>query len=179
MTVIAVGSTNSAKVEATRSAFGRWLGDVRVLAFDVDSDVPVQPMGDEVFAGASARARAAQSCALVEGIEPEYSVGIEAGIVQMGAAWCSWGAVCIVDKRGMSSTGTTPAFELPREIVDCLTSGGELGKVMEEVSRDTAIRQHRGAVGLFTKGLLTRQDLFESGILAALAPHVSPEWYRT
>ncbi len=178
MTIIAVGSTNSAKVEATRSAFGRWLGDVEVLAFDVDSDVPAQPVGDEVFGGASARARAAHLCALTSGVEPEYSVGIEAGIVQMGTIWCSWGAICIIDRRGVSGIGTTPAFQLPRGIVKRLTSEGELGAVMVEVSGDAGIRQHRGAVGLFTKGLLSRQDLFESGILAALAPHLSPEWYE-
>lgn len=178
MIIIAVGSTNSAKVEATRSAFGRWLTDVDVLAFDVSSDVPAQPVADEVFAGASARARAAQACALTWGVEPDYSVGIEAGIVQMGGIWCAWGAVCIIDRHGMSAIGTTPAFQLPRGVVDRLTSGEELGMVMQEVSGDAGIRQHRGAVGLFTKGLLTRWDLFESGILAALAPHVSPEWYE-
>lgn len=179
MTVVALGSTNLAKVEATRAAFARWLGDVEVAAFDVDSGVPGQPVSEEVFAGAAARAAGARIRALASGIDPDYGVGIEAGTVRLNGTWWAWGVVCVIDRRGVRGVGTTPAFQLPAAVVDRLTSGCELGDVMEEASGDASIRQGGGAVGLFTKGLLTRRDSFESGILAALAPHVSPEWYET
>jgi inosine/xanthosine triphosphatase len=177
MTVVAVGSTNPAKVDAARSAFARWLQDVEVMAFDVDSGVPGQPVSEEVFDGAANRAREARARALEKGIDPDYCVGMEAGAVRLDGVWCAWGAVCVIDRSGVRGMGTTPAFQLPPAVAARLECGSELGDVMEEVSGDRGIRRGRGAVGLFTQGLLTRRDLFESGVLAALAPHVSPEWY--
>jgi len=177
MTVVAVGSTNSAKVEATRCAFARWLGDVEVFTCNVDSGVSGQPVGDEVFSGALSRARGARAQALARGVDPDYCVGSEAGIVSLSGAWYAWGVVCVLDRNGVEGIGTTPAFRLPAAVAERLACGSELGDVVEEMSGDAGIREGRGAVGLFTRGLLTRRDLFENGVLAALAPHVSPEWY--
>ncbi len=177
MTIVAVGSVNRAKVVATRNAFARWCGDVKVVAFEVESGVPAQPVSEEVFDGALARARAAQAKALSSCVHPDYSVGMEAGTVKLWGRWCAWGAVCILDSTGRQGIGTTPAFELPSTVVALLEEGRELGDIVEEVAGDSAVRQQGGAVGLFTRGLLSREDLFEYGILAALACHVSPEWY--
>lgn len=177
MIIVAVGTTNSAKLAATRRAFARWRRDVDFVAFDVDSGVPAQPVSEQVFEGAATRAKVAWSRAIAGGLQPDYSVGMEAGTVRLGGRWCAWGAVCILDNNGNAGIGTTPAFELPAAVVTRLEAGHELGRVVEEISGDAAIRQGPGAVGLFTKGLLSREALFESGVCAALAPHVSPEWY--
>jgi len=37
-------------------------------------------------------------------------------------------------------------------------------------------KKGKGAIGFFTRGLVTRSDLYEHGVLMALAKFLAPEW---
>ena len=175
---VIVGSTNNAKVEATRHAFERYFGTVEVVGLEVDSGVAAQPVGEECFSGARNRALAARSQAAARSLDVDFCLGIEGGLLKLRETWFGVSVVCVVDSRGRESYGTTPMFEMPASVVRSVLDGRELGDIMGDVSGEPDIRRNCGAVGYLTKGMLTRTSMYEDGILAALAPCVSEDIYE-
>ncbi len=178
MVSVIVGSANSAKVEAARRAFGRCFGEVEVMGLEVDSGVGAQPVGEECFSGARNRALAARNQAAVRSLGADFCLGIEGGLLKLGATWFGVGAVCVVDSHERESYGATPIFEMPASIVRRVLDGRELGDIMDEMSGEPDMRRTLGAVGYLTKGMLTKVSAYEDGILAALAPCVSADIYE-
>jgi inosine/xanthosine triphosphatase len=175
---VIVGSTNNAKLEAARHAFRRCFGRVKVVGLEVDSAVSAQPLGEECFLGARNRALAARSHAAARSLDVDYCLGIEGGLLKLRETWFGVSVVCVVDRHGRESYGTTPMFEMPDSIVQSVLEGRELGDIMGEVSGEPDIRRTMGAVGFLTKGMLTRRSMYEDGIIAALAPFLSADIYR-
>lgn len=178
MTHVVVGSINEGKVIACRRAFHRAFGVVEVSGLAVPSGVAEQPRGDECFLGARNRAEAVREASRTQSIPLDYSVGIEGGMVQMHGRWFGFSAACVVGRDGRVGYGTSPMFELPAAITASLLDGTLLGDIVTELTGDEAFRQRRGAVGLLTRGLLTREQAHEYGVVAALAPHLSAERYE-
>ncbi|RLG54785.1 MAG: inosine/xanthosine triphosphatase, partial [Thermoproteota archaeon] len=54
--IVASGSTNPVKREATERAFRRAFGKVKVISVEVSSGVPPQPVGEQAMIGAFNRA---------------------------------------------------------------------------------------------------------------------------
>ena len=176
---VIVGSTNSGKVNATRSVFRRAYGSVDVSALPVESRVGKQPIGDDCFVGAHNRAATAFEEARAKALPVDYAVGIEGGLLSLHERWFGLSVACVVDGSGRASFGTSPLFQMPDDVVEEVTYGTELGDIMIRLSGDASIRQRRGAVGFLTRGLLTREAAHEAAVSAALAPHLSPERYST
>ena len=164
---VVVGSGNPVKVNAVRAVLARCTAAVVVHGIPVASGVPDQPWGDaETRDGALARARAA----LDSDPDADLAVGLEGGAVREGdgtVRTCAWAA--IVDRQGVTSTGGSLAMPLPPRVVALLDAGVELGHAMDEVAQATNIKQGRGAVGVLTGGLLTRQQAYEPIVTYALA----------
>ncbi len=178
MTHVVVGSTNEGKVIACRRAFRRAFGEVEVSGIAVPSGVAEQPRGDECFVGARNRAEAVREAAKALSMPADYAVGIEGGMAKLHDRWFGFSAACVVDcSNGRAGYGTSPMFELPAAITASLLEGTLLGDIVTELTGDATFRERRGAVGLLTRGLLTRENAHEYGVLAALAPHLSPERY--
>ncbi|MFP3360884.1 DUF84 family protein, partial [Planococcus sp. SIMBA_143] len=51
-------------------------------------------------------------------------------------------------------------ISLPNEISNEIRAGKELGPLMDEFTQRTGIRKKEGAIGVFTNGLLTREEMF-------------------
>ncbi|MES3035764.1 MAG: inosine/xanthosine triphosphatase [Gemmatimonadota bacterium] len=164
---VVVGSGNPVKVSAVRAVLERCTSAVVVHGMAVPSGVPDQPWGDaETRDGALTRARAA----LHADPAADLAVGLEGGAVREAdgsVRTCAWAA--IVDRHGVSSTGGSLAMPLPPRVVALLDAGMELGHAMDEVAQATNIKQGRGAVGVLTGGLLTRQQAYEPLVTYALA----------
>ena len=62
---------------------------------------------------------------------------------------------------GTVFTAAGAQIVLPEEIAQEIRVGKELGPVMEAYTQRRDIRQHTGAVGIFTQGLVDRQAMFE------------------
>jgi len=75
-------------------------------------------------------------------------------------------------------TGTTGWFECPPIILEQLKRGRELGEVMDDLTGKTDTKKHEGAIGVFTKGKVSRKDLYKHGVFMALVPFLSPEVFR-
>ncbi|MDZ7629940.1 MAG: inosine/xanthosine triphosphatase [Gemmatimonadaceae bacterium] len=162
-----VGSTNPVKIEAVRAVLARCAGSLLVHGVSVPSGVPDQPWGDdETRAGAVARAAAA----LAMDPDADLGVGLEGGVVREsdgGVRTCAWAAV--MDRGGTLSTGGSLAMPLPPAVVALLEAGMELGHAMDVVAATTGTKHGRGAVGLLTAGLISRQAAYEPLVTYALA----------
>jgi inosine/xanthosine triphosphatase len=164
---VVVGSTNPVKVAAVRAVLDRCRAGVDVLGVTVASGVPDQPWGDEeTRAGAVTRARAA----LASDPDAGLGVGLEGGVVREtdgSVRTCAWAAV--VDRAGTVATGGSLAVTLPPGVVQLLEAGEELGVAMDRVAETTGTKHGRGAVGILTAGLITRQQAYEPLVTYALA----------
>jgi inosine/xanthosine triphosphatase len=164
---IAVGSLNPVKLAAVTAVVERCADGIQVMGLAVESGVPDQPWGDaETQAGALTRARGA----LAVCPDADLGIGIEGGVVRETdgtVRTCAWAAV--VDRAGVISTGGSLAMPLPPAVVALLEAGVELGHAMDTVAGTTNVKQGRGAVGILTGGLLTRQAAYEPLVTYALA----------
>jgi inosine/xanthosine triphosphatase len=168
---VAVGSTNPVKVGAARAVMARLAADVEVKGVSVPSGVPDQPWGDEeTIRGALARARAAR-----DAVDADLGVGIEGGVVEGPAGTvrtCAW--VAAVTRDGREGIGGSLAMTLPPDVAGLVRGGMELGHAMDTLTGGHNVKQGAGAVGILTRGLVTRQQAYEAIIAYALAPLLAP-----
>ncbi len=174
--LIAVGSLNKPKLEATRLALLPIWPDATVVAVSVDSGVDEQPWGAEAaIRGALNRAQAA-----LEAAGADLGVGLE-GSVEEGPfgmlLLTGWSAIVTADGRwGIGGGARTP---LPPELADMLHSGMELGPAIDQWLGRQGVRHQEGTVGVLTRGRLTRSESFANTLLHALASIFHPQWYST
>ena len=174
---ILVGSENPVKIESVREAFSRYFKDVQAVGMKADSQVPEQPKEDETFEGAKNRALFLKKVNDEKGLGADFFVGLEGGITRRCSQWFAFGGMCIIDRKGRIGLGASPHIPLPDIVVKELLAGKELGVVMDTVAKDSNVKQKYGAMGFFTKGVLDRKGFYVDGLIAALAPFVSEEFY--
>ena len=165
---IAVGSVNPVKVEAVRSVMERIFGQVRIFPYDVSSDVPEQPFGEQTPEGAKNRAKAA-----ING--HTLSVGIEAGVFEMFGTLYDYQYCAILDREGRFTIGTGSGFRYPDAVVGLVRKGMTVGQAMKEVYGENNVGKTMGAIGVLSKGLLDRKSLTEQSVLAAMLPRIWDE----
>lgn len=173
--LVGVGSTNPVKAEATRQAFAHVWPDapIQVEALDVRSGVPAQPMSDvECIEGARTRAILAR-----EGLDAEYGVGIEAGLVHVGGLWFNCGWAAVVDAQFVEGLGSTFRVPVPTEIVRKVERGAELADVLGEMFGD-ADAQEVGYFGTVTAGAVSRLRASSDAVVAALVRFGSPALFQ-
>ncbi len=176
MTKVVVGSKNPIKIQAVNEAFGNYFSDVEVQGIDAASGVPDQPFDDETFIGAENRARALYEQHNAAG-EYDYYAGIEGGIVKVFNSWFALGCICLMNREGKKSFGTSALFQLPDEWIERLRGGMELGHLIDEVTGDKNSKQKNGAIGYLTQNVLTRKDIYIEGVITALVPFLNHEIY--
>jgi inosine/xanthosine triphosphatase len=169
----AVGSTNTAKVEAVRRTLSRFAPDCVVVAIDVPSGVSDMPLGESAIrAGALARARAA-----LERTDAEIAFGLEGGAILEGErAWLS-GHVVALARDGRIGEAAWGRMLLPIAAAERLRNGDELGDVIDDLFGAKESKRHAGAIGLLTDGAVSRTDAFAAHVAMACAPFLHPDLY--
>lgn len=171
---VVVGSTNPVKVGAVAVVFKHYFPEAEVTGTEVESGVGEQPKSEaETVRGAENRARAA----LKSGEGVEYGVGIEGGYTKKDGhpMECAW--VAIGNRDGKIGLGGGLYFELPAKVAKRIKAGEELGPIMDQLTGTDNVKQKMGAIGVFSKGKLSRQAAYEQLIVQALTKFVSPNWY--
>lgn len=167
LNLVAVGSTNPVKIGATRAMVERLAPHARVDGVAVESGVSDQPWGDdETIRGALARAHAARST-----LDADWGVGIEGGVIATAdgsVRTCAWAA--IVARDGRHGVGGSLSLELPPHVAELVLGGMELGHAMDAVTGESDVKRGVGAVGVLTRGLVTRQAAYEMLVAYALVP---------
>lgn len=150
----AIASKNPAKINAVSSVLKNLEWTVDLSAVDAESDVSAQPFSQqETRQGAVNRAKAALG-------DFEFAIGLEGGVYEMDGTLylCNWGALATQDGRLYTAAGAQ--IPLPEEIAAELNNGKELGPVMDDFANESGIRQHKGAIGILTDGLVNRGEMF-------------------
>lgn len=154
---IAIGTKNKAKTVAVENVINQHVQHAKFVHLDVESGVAEQPFSiKETRLGAINRAKNASIAT-----NADMSFGLEGGVEEIeGIMYCiNWGAVALRD--GTIYTAAGASFMLPEEIAAELRRGKELGPVMDVYTSKQNIRQHEGAVGIFTNGFINRKAMFE------------------
>ncbi|MCA0986397.1 DUF84 family protein [Guptibacillus algicola] len=152
MKKVAVGSLNPVKVNSVRS-----VTTYEVAGYDVPSGVSDQPWGDEeTIDGAKQRAFAS-----LEKGDADIGIGLEGGVYQIGQDLfvCNWGV--LVDGVGKEIVAGGARFPLPEEIKRRVIGGEELGPVMSDFASRAHVNKKEGAIGIVTKGAITRTAMYE------------------
>ncbi len=170
---VVVGSKNPVKIEAVKEAFEQfYTTKIEVVGSQVNSGVPEQPWGEEeTIRGARNRA---QESLTMNGVD--YGVGLEGGVMELEGKLfeCAW--VVIKDCNGKEGVGGGLYFELPDLVATKIRQGGELGPIMDELTKEKDVKKKGGAIGIFTKGKLTRKQAYVHLVLQALVKW--GEWYE-
>lgn len=174
---ILVGSKNPVKIEAAKEAFSLYFNNVNAIGFSVKSNVPDQPINSQTFHGAKNRAFELQKINAKENFNANFFLGIEGGIQETLGKWFAFGVMCIIDRAGRTSFGTSAHFELPKLITKRLLTGEELGFVMDEIMSDENTKQKGGAISFFTNNRMNRKELYVPGIISALIPFLHKNLY--
>ena len=169
--LIAVGSTNPAKTTAVRAICERAFPGCTVVAVDVPSGVPEQPIGhDQTSEGARNRAHAA--LAAVEGAR--MGMGLEGGVDLDGSLIS---CVAVVGAEGQENLTWGVRFPLPPVVAARVLKGEELGPVVDELTGHNESKKQLGAVGLLTNGIFTRTEMMQGPLACALMPFLHPDLY--
>jgi inosine/xanthosine triphosphatase len=174
---ILVGSKNPVKIDSVKEAFTNYYDNVEAVGIDVDSEVSVQPINDETFVGAQNRAIKLKELNYTQNLSADYFVGIEGGITKQFEKWFAFGCMCVVDKEGRTGFGMSPHFELPKNVIEKLLQGIELGDVMDEIMNQQNTKQKHGAIGFFTNGVMNRKELYIEGLKVAIIPFLHQEMF--
>lgn len=173
--IVAVGSTNPAKLEGVRMAFSRYFPGVKIRSIDSSSVARSQPLGlEQMVEGAMARAKFALS-----EVGGEYGVGVEAGIFKVGEVYFDHQQAAIAAPSGKVSLGHSAGYMLPKgAIEELLVEGKELERFAENLSGVRGIGDKGGLVHYLTKGKMTRADLTEQCVMMALSPWLHRDVYE-
>ncbi|WP_096202639.1 DUF84 family protein [Bacillus sp. FJAT-45350] len=151
---VAVGSTNPVKIKAVQSVF---TNDTAIVSIDAPSRVSAQPFSDdETRQGAIERAKAT----IEIDMSVDAGIGLEGGVLEteLGMMLCNWGA--LATRSGELFVASGAKILLPEIVSSHLKEGKELGEIMGIITNDADVRKKQGAIGVFTNGLVTRDEMF-------------------
>jgi len=184
---VAVGSKNPCKVSAVSAAFKSILRDssscaLTVSGYGASSGVSDQPMSSaETLLGAKNRAIGAAELHVKEGNgEPDFSVGLEGGIVSEGGGmWCMAWMACYCPSEthhhrqfGIAQTGM---FPLPPLMAAIVLDGEELGTADDVVTKRENSKQGGGTVGVLTDEIISRGAYYEHALVLAMSKFISQD----
>jgi inosine/xanthosine triphosphatase len=185
---IAVGSTRLPKLNAVRDAviaFGSMLGPGAVFevnGYEVESGVSHTPTSRaELMQGARQRAEALAVQLSSFGESSDFFVGVEGGldVVAEGNSRRvfleSWAYVTDGCKGYYGSSGS---IEIPDALATDVLQGAELSAAIDAYAGAVGIRDGKGAWGVLSGDLVTRQESFRLATVTAFAPFYNARMYQ-
>lgn len=174
---VIIATENKGKIEGAKEAFAEYFKEFEIEGIKVNSDVPDEPVNDEIYLGASNRVKNVKEQATNQCKEADYYVAIESGITNKLGEWIIINVAVIEDKDGKRSWGTSAGFPVPEKYVEEIKQT-DLGKVMDKIFNETELRAGKGGINLLTKGKITRIDLTKQAFIMALTMFINGETWR-
>lgn len=176
---IAVGSKNPVKVSAVKELVPQYsiLTGAEVIALDVPSQIPEQPKSiEETIRGAQNRAKGAFA-------GHDLGFGIESGLIEVPHTKTGMMDVCVcaIYDGNEYHIGLSSAFECPPRVMELVHAEGlDLNQAFQRagLTEDPKIGSAEGAIGLLTKGRVTRQEYTKQALVMALIHLENAEFYR-
>lgn len=166
---VVVGSSDPEERKAVEKVMGCCLRKFEVSSIDVETSVNSVPWGDSIHYSALKRAQAA----LEQG---DLGVGIETGVVERGGDLYSSLVCVIADRGGRTTEGHGSSFMYPSKVAELVRSGRSVEKAFEEAFKLEDMRTMGGLIGFLTKGALTREQLTEQAVTAAMVPRARVDY---
>ncbi|MFQ5969467.1 MAG: inosine/xanthosine triphosphatase [Nitrososphaerales archaeon] len=170
--LVAVGTSNRIKVEATKEAFEHFYKTVRVVNVSLNN-LAAQPITlHGTINGAVTRAKTA----LNKFKDAEMGVGIEAGLMEIPGAntYLNVQFAAVIDHHDKLTIGSSPGFQLSDEVAKLvLIERIEVDKAVEFLYNIKDIGEKRGMIDLMTKGAMNRKELIINALIMAIAPRIS------
>jgi inosine/xanthosine triphosphatase len=175
-TLVAVGSKNPVKIEATQKAFQKvWPKENwKSIGVSVASGVSAQPMSDkESIQGAQNRAQTA-----IYAKKTKWGVGLEGGLQNIGTKWFDCGWIAVVNAQGIVGLGSTARIITPPRMIELINQGMELGDVVDLLCNTQNAKQSEGHFGLMTQNAITRTSGYIDGVIMALTRFLQPHLFE-
>jgi inosine/xanthosine triphosphatase len=186
---IAVGSTRRPKLRAVEEAAATFAdmlspqGAIEIQGHEVESGVSHTPCSRaELLQGARQRAEGLQKLLAESGDPAVFYVGLEGGLDVVLESGCnrvfleSWAYV--TDGR-LGHFGCSGSIELPEALAEeVVHRGTELSVAIDRFAGAVGIRDGKGAWGVLTSNLVSRQESFKLAVVTAFAPFYNANIYR-
>ncbi len=166
---VVVASENRVKVSAAEETLKEYsmFSDAEISCVSADSGVSPQPKSlEETVQGAMNRAeRSFKDC--------DYSIGIESGLMEVphtksgSMDFCA----CSIYDGKEHNIGLSCAFEFPKKVTEMIHGLGiDANDAFYKagLTKDKKIGSSEGAIGLLTKGRVTRKEYTKQAVRMAL-----------
>ncbi len=188
---VAIGSLKPSEVEAVRSVMSKVVGfldyrpeAISYIAREMESGVSSMPLSvHEIRRGARNRAMEVRRLVEAETGPVDFAIGMEGGFFILSAEdkehihLQTW---AFVHHNGAGYYGSSMSMPVPMAVArEVLENKKELGEVIDLFANREKVRDQDGAFGVFSLGLLTRQQALELALLGALAPFYHKNLYQT
>jgi inosine/xanthosine triphosphatase len=172
--LIAVASANPVKVNAAKQAFALVMQkSLEITSHNIDSGVPDQPMNyEETRLGAQTRVEN-----LIQATKADFYIAYEGGVDVFEDGPKTFAVLCISNGEEMI-LGQTATLPIPVKVYEKLLAGEELGTAMDNLFNTVNIKQKGGAIGQLTKGLETRESIYQSATILALSRFAHDDLYN-
>lgn len=172
-----IATQNEAKIQGAKEAFDTFFEDVHIDGVSVSSDVPDEPINDQVMQGAENRLDNLEKYAKENGIEADFYLAIESGLINFYGKWINTSIALVRDKYGYESHGIAPGYPVPERYVEEIKST-DLSKLFTRLFSENELKEHKGGVRLLTHGRMTRADLIYEAFTMALVQIINGEiWH--
>ncbi len=182
MTIITIGTTNKAKIQALKECIESLgtFSDYKMTSLSVPSGVADQPLTmAETIQGAKNRAYNAFT---LSPVKPTYSFGVESGLVEAPGTQSGFLhlSLCCIYDGAQYYIGSSTGFELPKNVLKkiiedrlnltqaCVTSG---------ISSKKNLGEEEGLIGILTHGKINRMEYSKESIYAALIQIINKNLY--
>lgn len=172
---ILIGTKNPGKIEGAKLALQHYFEDFEVVGVPVESNVPDEPVDDEIYQGAKNRVDNLIDYASRNDIEADMFFAIESGITNRLGEWCIVNIAAIKDKNGHSSFGIGPAFPVPERLVKPIIDES-LGIVMDKLLQGNELSKGKGGISHLTHNVISRIDITKEAFVMALTKFVNSVW---
>lgn len=174
---ILMGTKNPGKIEGARQAFAKYFEDIEIEGIDVKSEVPNQPLNEEILMGARNRVKNLKEYANKNNIEADYYIASEAGITNTLGEWIDFNLAIIENKDGFQSVGISQGFQVPEKYIEEIFET-EFGKVMDRLFDSKELGKGKGGIHILTKDEVSRIDLTRNAFVMALISHINGEIWK-
>ena len=176
---IGVGSTNPVKVNAVKEIVQKYdiFEGAEVVSVNVPSNVADQPKSiEETVRGAKNRALAAAK-------DNDIGIGLESGLIEVpgsktGMMDCG---VCAIFDGVDYAIGISSAFECPPAVMKLVHEEGlDLNQAFFKagLTENLKVGSAEGAVGLLTKGRVTRLEYTKQSLVMAMIHLENARFYK-
>lgn len=173
---VLIATKNAGKIEGAKKALLHYFKDIEIEGIPVESNVPEQPVNNEIYNGVKNRVKNLKKYANDNNIKADLYLAIESGINNLLGRWMITNIAVIEDNDTFESYGLSPSFPVPENLVEDIINT-DLSEVMNKIFEKDEERHNKGGgIQLLTHNKITRIDLTEMAFIMALTEYINENW---